>query len=185
MPETVPGNNTRARDVAVRWRSLTECLSVLKFHQKAVASVEYDRQADTCTIHSSGRYILRIALSTMQLVFPHIPTYSPPYSSLLGKVLNVPAQINFCVEIDTGRICRIEERMDFAMAMRKIVTNAKDAQTVLSQAKLAVDGVSCRNEVVASSFERAGLQAGSNRPPVKKKSVAAPPRTMSINDILN
>jgi hypothetical protein len=188
VPRANKGNHTSARNGAERWRSLTDCFAVLSFHQKAVASVEYDRQADTCAIRSFARYVLRITTATMESVFPHISTRSSLYLSLLGEVLAVPSQISFEIESDTGRIRRIEERMNFVVAMAKLLANGHELELVLSKAKLTVDGVTCRNEVVSTAFERARLGPRDGSPtPTQKKNTAAESknRTVRIADLLN
>lgn len=49
-----------------RWRSLSKCFAVLKFHQQAIESVELDSLSKACTIQSTARYILRITPNTIQ-----------------------------------------------------------------------------------------------------------------------
>ncbi|KAE9285595.1 hypothetical protein PF008_g26878 [Phytophthora fragariae] len=186
VSNTMYANVTTSKTVEDRWMSLSECFVVLGFHQKAVASVEYHRHVETCVITSSARYTLRITPATIVSVFPHLLACPQLCDALVGEVLAVPSQICFAVEINTGRIGRIEERMDFATAMSTIVANRQELQFVLSQAKLVLDGVSCR---IKKERSTPSTDNGADCPyfpaTVTKSSKVLPhTRTMHIADIL-
>ncbi|GMF29071.1 unnamed protein product [Phytophthora lilii] len=150
-PKALTENQASPKYVVERWRSLSECFTVLGFHQKSVASVEYHHHVGTCAVSSSARYALRITPTTISSVFPHVAAYPHLYQGLVGEVLIVPSQIYFAIEADTGRICRIEERMDFEAGVARIVGSAQELDFVLSQANLVLDGVSCRKKMELSA----------------------------------
>ncbi|EGZ22633.1 hypothetical protein PHYSODRAFT_330393 [Phytophthora sojae] len=182
---TAHGNMTTSKNIEDRWRSLSECFAVLGFHQKAMASVEYHQHVGVCAISSSARYTLRITPATVVSVFPHLLAYPQLCDALVGEVLAVPSQICFAIEVDSGRICRIEERVDFATAVSKIVPNRQELQFMLSKAKLALDDVSYRSEVVrpTSSTDQGAEWSRSPHTATNSSKVAPITRTMHIADI--
>jgi hypothetical protein len=188
VPSTGYGHRSSAECAAERWRNLSECFDVLGFHQKSVVSVEYHRHVGTCVISSSSRYTLRVTPDTMLSVFPHIPAHSQLHAALQGEVLVVPSQIYFSIDVNSGRICHMEERMDFVAAMAKLAANGQELQFVLSQAKLVLDGVSCRKGQSKSPScqlsgdpERNYQRSTTN----KEASVRTGTRTMRISGILS
>ncbi|KAG6586766.1 uncharacterized protein IUM83_16680 [Phytophthora cinnamomi] len=76
-----------------------------------------------------------------QSVFPHIEAHSPLYGELVGEIVTVPSQIYFSVDIETGQICRLEERMDFVVGLSAIVASKQELDFVMSKANLTLDGV--------------------------------------------
>ncbi|KAJ8563983.1 hypothetical protein ON010_g7363 [Phytophthora cinnamomi] len=138
---TAHGNYTSAEYVAERWRSLSTWFSVLGFNKKSVASIEHHEHVGTCALSSSARYTLCITPTTVQSVFPHIEAHSPLYGELVGEIVTVPSQIYFSVDIETGQICRLEERMDFVVGLSAIVTSKQELDFVMSKANLTLDGV--------------------------------------------
>jgi len=147
---TAQVNFTSPKYVASRWRSLSTCFSVLRFHQKAAVSVECHDEVGQCVVNSAARYTLRITSATIQAVFPHIAASPQLCEAIQGEVLAVPSEICFSIAIGTGRICRIEERMDFVTAMAKLGLKRHVLEFVLSEAKLEVDGVTCLDEAAGA-----------------------------------
>ncbi|KAE8989844.1 hypothetical protein PR003_g21568 [Phytophthora rubi] len=139
---TACANCTSAEYVEKRWRSLSKCFSVLDFHQKSVVSVEIHQHVGTCMISSSARYTLRLTPGTLLSVFPHIEDDSQLYGALVGEIVTVPSQIYFSVGIETGRIYRLEEQMDFAVGMANIIASRQELDLVLLGANLTPAGVS-------------------------------------------
>ncbi|KAE8900911.1 hypothetical protein PF010_g22859 [Phytophthora fragariae] len=135
-------NYTSAEYVEKRWRSLSKCFSVLDFHQKSVFSVEIHQHVRTCMISSSARYTLCLTPGTLLSVFPHIEDHSQLYGALVGEIVTVPSQIYFSVGIETGRIYRLEEQMDFAVGMANIIASRQELDLVLLGANLTPAGVS-------------------------------------------
>lgn len=160
VPDPTLKDFIRPEDVVERWRNLSECFAVLGFHQTDAASVEYASQSDKWIARFSARYLLRITTSTMELVFPHLISRLTLRGILIGKVIAVPSDIKVYVDSDTGWICCLVERMDFATALAKLVLNKQELSVVLSQARIAVDGVKCRKEGTCQRLARQNRKCG-------------------------
>jgi hypothetical protein len=92
-------------------------------------------------VESEARYVLRITLFTIQSVFPHLVGNKPLLDAIVGKVIVVPSHVFFSIEKNTGYISRIEEHMDFAVALAEILPDEDELSFVLSQARLTETGV--------------------------------------------
>jgi hypothetical protein len=148
-----------ANAMVERWKSLSESFSVLGFHQKCVGSVALDQQTKAHVVTSSARYSLCITPATITSVFPHVAASPRLCGALVGEVLIVPSQVHFTIDLESERkICCIEERMDFVAAMAKILADRHQLQFVLSEANLALDGVSCHKENALGSSKRRKAQ---------------------------
>ncbi|GMF29073.1 unnamed protein product [Phytophthora lilii] len=135
------GNYKISEYTAERWRSLSSSFSVMGFQQTSVESVEVHHHLGLCAISSSARYMLRVTPATMLSVFPHVMPHAQLSGTIVGKVLDVPSRIYFSVEVVSGRICLIEERMEFLVAMTSILPSKHELEFVMSGAKLVLGGV--------------------------------------------
>ncbi|GMF31788.1 unnamed protein product [Phytophthora lilii] len=90
-----------------RWDLLSKYFSEIRFQQKAV-------------LRSNMDPTWKLALSK-------------PVRNTCCAVLAVPSQIKFFMDSETGRILGIEERMDFAIAIVKLV-NTQDLRLVMANA---------------------------------------------------
>jgi hypothetical protein len=163
--------------IAMRWRALSESFHVRSFVQKAVISVSNEEQSGTCVVRSAATYTLRITPATMRSVFSHLAGRVSLSNALLGKELSVSSQIEFSVDSALGRIYRVEERMNFATAMAKLVPHRQELQFVLAQAKLAPAGPTpCPDERLVYQRDESPPRNAEQRGPSR--------RSMNMADIL-
>ncbi|ETN15575.1 hypothetical protein PPTG_06819 [Phytophthora nicotianae INRA-310] len=178
--------STVADQVRERWYALSECFEVLAFQQKGPIQTELDDTSSSCLVESSATYALRLTFHTIQSVFPHLVSDTQLRNTLIGKVLTVPSQIIFSIEKTTGYISRISEWMDFAVAMADIIPDPLDLALVMSQAKLALDGVDFQQ----TSFIMASRSQGQTHTDNLERQqndmhTGTGSRTMRIADILD
>jgi hypothetical protein len=140
VPDEGGAIRTSSRYVLERWRVLRERFGVLGFRQEISQPVEYDDQEDTCTIRSTASYTLRLTPHTIRSVFPHVLAYKPLAATLVGSILVVPSELVFSIEMESGRISRVIERMDFIEPLAELLQSNEDVSFVMSQALLSLDG---------------------------------------------
>ncbi|GMF13984.1 unnamed protein product [Phytophthora lilii] len=143
VPERAADPQTGSQNVLGRWQALCESFDVLDFQPTSALPVDYYGQEGMCTIRSTASYALRITPRSIEWVFPHILADRILVTALVGKVLVVPSQLQFTIEMDSGRIYCLVERMDFIEPMAMLLQNQDDLSFVMSQALLSPDGVAC------------------------------------------
>ncbi|KAG2770664.1 hypothetical protein PC129_g11608 [Phytophthora cactorum] len=180
------GTVTKVADqVRERWCALRETFEVLSFQQKGPSQTELDDTSSSCLVVSSATYVLRITFHTIESVFPHLLSDTQLFDTLVGKVLMVPSQIFFSIEKTSGYISRISERMDFATAMADVVPGPRDLARILSQAKLAPDGVDFhQTSSITPGRSHDQTQRGNLERLQKDMNAGSSSRTMRITDIL-
>ncbi|KAG7387021.1 WD repeat-containing protein 60 [Phytophthora pseudosyringae] len=134
------GANTTVSGLTKRWRALGECFEFLGFQQSGSTRMDCDNTTSMCQVASEAKYVLRITPYTIESVFPHLLLDESLVDVLVGKVIMVPSHVTFYIEKSTGYILRINERMDFSVAIAEVLPDQRDLSFVISQALLKEDG---------------------------------------------
>ncbi|KAG7381669.1 WD repeat-containing protein 60 [Phytophthora pseudosyringae] len=173
-----PAGGKYTRD---RWQALSECFDVLEFRQTSAMPIQFDDQdGGVCVIQSTGSYALGVTMHTLESAFPHVLSSRPLVDRLVGKVLLVPSELVFRIEMDTRRIARVVERMDFVQSMAAVLQSRQELSFVMSHALLSLDGVSC-NSPARPAQEETCESVRSNSASDKRVANA---RAMTMADIL-
>lgn len=98
----------------------------------------------------------------------------------------MPSQLVFSIEMDTGRVLNISERMDFVTPIAALLQDKEELSCVMSRALLSLDGVSHYHPHEAAALVpplacQGSAWERSNASPVPKTAVKS---RMSMADIL-
>ncbi|OWY90687.1 hypothetical protein PHMEG_00041072, partial [Phytophthora megakarya] len=173
---------TTAKYVEKRWRLLSDCFEVFGFQQKGTARIERDN-SDVLLIQVSAKYILRITVHTIESVFPHILSNQPCIKMLVEKTIMVPSRITFSMKKSTRRIVRMDEKMDFAVALGELLPDSSALSFVISEAFLSRDGIDFNRAELPQEPEPERNEK--QQPEGNKKDSNTPARSMRIADILS
>lgn len=124
-----------------KWSDLRGCFDVINFRLVHEESVGYDARFNAPRVDTVGVYVLGITPRTVQLVFPHVAAHPSLLAALEHRTVHVKSLLTFWVSGSTGKLQRVDERMDFPAALGGLVTHPADVAFVLDHALLTADGI--------------------------------------------